>query len=188
MNMRLKQTSLAIIVGASLLSACTPNLHQVMPGQQAQASPPPPVAKPKPKPAPRPAPPPVAKPKKPAPVSRTLPLPKEESPKVEVLQHRQEEAISDEEQEPEVLEVKKDESRKKYDSSPAARALVKQADTEIGMGKLAAATATVERALRIEPENPDLWMKLSELHKRQGNDEQATSMADKAAYYQEQLN
>lgn len=181
MNMRLKQTSLAIIIGASLLSACTPNF-KILPGQ-AQASPRPPAAKPAPRPAT-----PVQKPKKPAAVSRTLPLPKEESPKVEVLQHRQDKSVSDETQEPEVLEVKDEETRKKYDSSPAARALVKQADTEIGMGKLAAATSTIERALRIEPENPDLWMKLSELHKRQGNDEQAASMADKAAYYQEQLN
>ena len=112
-----------------------------------------------------------------------------EPPKVEVLQYRQDKAVSDEAQEPEVLDVQQEAVRKKkYDSSPAARALIKQADTEIGMGKLATATATIERALRIEPENPDLWMKLSELHKRQGNNEQAASMADKAVYYQEQLN
>ncbi len=183
MKMRIKQTSLMIIIGASLLSACTPNL-QILP-DRVQASPPPPPAKPV---APRPATP-VQKPKKPAAVSRTLPLPKEEPPKVEVLQYRQDKAVSDEAQEPEVLDVQQEAVRKKkYDSSPAARALIKQADTEIGMGKLATATATIERALRIEPENPDLWMKLSELHKRQGNNEQAASMADKAVYYQEQLN
>lgn len=169
------------ILGASLLSACTPN-PSVFSDSVQQASRPPARPPEQAKPA--------QVPKKPAAVSRTLPLPKESSPKVEVLQHRQdekipEEGIADDVQEPEVLEVKSD---KKYDSSPAARALIKQADTEIGQGKLAVATSTIERALRIEPDNPDLWMKLSELHKRQGNDEQAASMAAKAEYYQEQLN
>lgn len=171
MVMKVKITWIAIILGASAMTACAP-VSQVLPSQ-AQAARPPVTAKPAPAP------------QAPAPVSRTLPLPKEPAPKVEVLQHRQDQGIADDAQEPEVLEVDK---VKKYDSSPAARALVKQADTEIGQGKLAAATATIERALRIEPENPDLWLKLSELHKRQGDDEQASSMATKAEYYQEQLN
>jgi len=79
-------------------------------------------------------------------------------------------------------------SPKKYDSSPAARALLKQANAEATAGKLADASATIERALRIEPENPDLWLKLSNLNKRQGNAQQAASMASKAQYYQELLN
>lgn len=77
---------------------------------------------------------------------------------------------------------------KKYDSSPAARALLKQANAEATDGKLADAAATIERALRIEPDNPDLWLKLSDLNKRQGNAQQAASMASKAQYYQELLN
>lgn len=76
---------------------------------------------------------------------------------------------------------------KQYVSSPAAQALVKQASTEAARNDLAAAVATLERALRIEPENPDLWLKLGGLYQQQGNTQQAAAMAAKAQYYQEML-
>ena len=62
-----------------------------------------------------------------------------------------------------------------------------QAQTEVGQGNVSGAVATIERALRIEPENPELWLTLSELNKQQGNAQQAASMAAKAQYYQESL-
>jgi Flp pilus assembly protein TadD len=72
-------------------------------------------------------------------------------------------------------------------SSSAVRSLRQQAQTETGQGNVADAVATIERALRIEPENPDLWLVLSDLYKQQGNVQQAASMAAKAQYYQELL-
>jgi len=72
-----------------------------------------------------------------------------------------------------------------YHTSAAVKSLIKQADTEASQGKAASAVATVERALRIEADNPDLWMKLSDLYERQGNHQQAVSMSEKAAYYRD---
>ena len=77
---------------------------------------------------------------------------------------------------------------KKFNASPATLLLLKQANAEAASGKLADASSTIERALRIEPNNPDLWQKLSELNKLQGNTQQAASMAAKAQYYQELTN
>lgn len=77
---------------------------------------------------------------------------------------------------------------KTYKSSPAVQALVKQADAEITKGNFDGAAATIERALRIESDNPDLWLKLSVINERQGRHEQAASMANKAKFYREQLN
>jgi len=42
------------------------------------------------------------------------------------------------------------------------------------------ATATVERALRIEPDNPLLWIELGRIRQSEGNAAQADSMARKA--------
>lgn len=181
MKMKLNNYStwLVALAGSSLLSACTPNPNVLPERVQAGRPAAPATTYVQTRPAA-----PVVPVQKPAPVSRTLPLPKEPAPVVEVLQHRQGDSPVQQQGEPEVLEVK---SSARYDASPAVRALIKQADTEIDQGKLATATATVERALRIESDNPDLWLKLSELHKRQGNDQQAASMASKAEYYQSQL-
>lgn len=64
-------------------------------------------------------------------------------------------------------------------SAPSA-ALVKQARTQTGKGDFGAATATVERALRIEPNNPLLWIELGQVHLAEGNAPQAESMGRKA--------
>lgn len=76
---------------------------------------------------------------------------------------------------------------KSYNSSPAVQALVKQADSDIASGKLDSAADTLERALRIESDNPTLWSKLSKINAMQGHTEQAASMASKAQAYQELL-
>jgi Flp pilus assembly protein TadD len=64
--------------------------------------------------------------------------------------------------------------------SSASAALVKQAHAQSGKGDFGAATATVERALRIEPNNPLLWIELGQVHLAEGNTSQAESMGRKA--------
>lgn len=62
----------------------------------------------------------------------------------------------------------------------AATALVAQAHNQSGAGEYAAAGATLERALRIEPDNPLLWIELGRLQMGEGNAGQADSMGRKA--------
>jgi tetratricopeptide (TPR) repeat protein len=63
---------------------------------------------------------------------------------------------------------------------PAANALVTQARTQAGGGEYAAAGATLERALRIEPDNPLLWVELGRVQMGEGNAGQADAMGRKA--------
>ncbi|MDQ5768846.1 tetratricopeptide repeat protein [Thiothrix subterranea] len=77
---------------------------------------------------------------------------------------------------------------KAYPSSPAVKALMKTADAEAVAGNFDKAADTLERALRIESDNPDIWLKLAKINERQGNREQAANMLSKAKTYQEQLN
>lgn len=77
---------------------------------------------------------------------------------------------------------------KPYQTSEPVKILLGQADKQAANGKSGMAEATIERALRIEPDNPGLWMKLSDLKRQQGDSAQAKAMAEKAAYYQESLN
>ncbi len=67
-----------------------------------------------------------------------------------------------------------------YSSSPAVAVLTKQANNQLTVGKAGRAAATLERALRIEPENPLLWLRLAEVNAQQGKKSQAASMARKA--------
>jgi predicted Zn-dependent protease len=62
----------------------------------------------------------------------------------------------------------------------AASALVAQAHTQAGSGEFAAAGATLERALRIEPGNPLLWIELGRVQMEEGNAAQADGMGRKA--------
>jgi tetratricopeptide (TPR) repeat protein len=70
--------------------------------------------------------------------------------------------------------------QKQFKLSSASTALVKQARAQTGKGDFGAATATVERALRIEPDNPLLWIELGQVHLAEGNAPQAESMGRKA--------
>lgn len=70
--------------------------------------------------------------------------------------------------------------QKQFRLSAASAALVKQAHTQTAKGDFAAATATVERALRIEPDNPLLWIELGQVHLAQGDPSQAEAMGRKA--------
>ena len=69
---------------------------------------------------------------------------------------------------------------KQFRLSAATTALVNQAHVQHKAGNSAVATATLERALRIEPSNPLLWLELARLNQDDGNAAQADSMARKA--------
>jgi len=64
--------------------------------------------------------------------------------------------------------------------SPASRALVSQAQAQRRKGDLPGATVSLERALRIEPNNPLLWIEMGRLRMDQRNYPQAESMGRKA--------
>ena len=59
--------------------------------------------------------------------------------------------------------------------SPPSRALVTQAQEQAQNGDVTAAAATVERALRIEPSNPLLWIELGKLRMREASAPDAVS-------------
>ncbi|HEX7373555.1 MAG TPA: hypothetical protein VF277_01160 [Steroidobacteraceae bacterium] len=63
---------------------------------------------------------------------------------------------------------------------PASKALVGQAQTQRKKGDLPGATVSLERALRIEPNNPLLWIEMGRLRMDQHNYPQAESMGRKA--------
>lgn len=69
-------------------------------------------------------------------------------------------------------------ARKTYGA--ATKALVTQAQSQLNAGNNALAAATIERALRIEPDNPLLWIELANIRHHEGNDAQAENVARKA--------
>lgn len=64
--------------------------------------------------------------------------------------------------------------------SAAATALLAQSRAQRDRGDLYAAQATVERALQIAPDDPQLWVELGELRRDQGDAAAAAEMARKA--------
>jgi tetratricopeptide (TPR) repeat protein len=62
----------------------------------------------------------------------------------------------------------------------AATALVAQAHRQAAGGDPQLAISTLERALRIEPDNPLLWIELGDVHEAAGHFEQAGGMGHKA--------
>ncbi|HXY75368.1 MAG TPA: tetratricopeptide repeat protein [Steroidobacteraceae bacterium] len=67
-----------------------------------------------------------------------------------------------------------------FQLGPAASALVAQSHTQAKGGDTAQAGATLERALRIEPDNPLLWIELGRLQLQENNAAQADAMGRKA--------
>lgn len=59
----------------------------------------------------------------------------------------------------------------------AIAGLMESARAEAASGNLAAAAASLERALRIEPRNPRLWHELARVRLKQGQYAQAESVA-----------
>jgi Tfp pilus assembly protein PilF len=62
----------------------------------------------------------------------------------------------------------------------AAGALVAQAHSQAGSGDPGQAAATLERALRIEPDNPLVWIELGRVRLSENNPAQADAMGRKA--------
>jgi tetratricopeptide (TPR) repeat protein len=62
----------------------------------------------------------------------------------------------------------------------ASRALVGQAQTQVATKNYAVAASSIERALRIEPDNPLLWIELGKVRLAEGNYVQAENMGRKA--------
>jgi predicted Zn-dependent protease len=58
--------------------------------------------------------------------------------------------------------------------------LVQQAHNQMHAGAFVPAAATIERALRIEPENPLLWIELGQIRLSENNAAQADNMGRKA--------
>jgi cytochrome c-type biogenesis protein CcmH/NrfG len=69
---------------------------------------------------------------------------------------------------------------KEFRLGPASAALVKQSRAQSVKGEYPAAIATLERALRIEPDNPLVWLELGQVHLASRNAPQAESMGRKA--------
>ncbi len=64
--------------------------------------------------------------------------------------------------------------------SPASQTLVNQAQAQRKKGDLPGATVSLDRALRIEPNNPLLWIEMGRLRMDQRNYPQAENMGRKA--------
>jgi predicted Zn-dependent protease len=62
----------------------------------------------------------------------------------------------------------------------ASRALVSQAQAQVTAKNYAIAASSIERAIRIEPGNPLLWIELAKVRQAEGNYVQAEHMARKA--------
>ncbi len=69
---------------------------------------------------------------------------------------------------------------KQFRLSAASGALVAQAHTQAAGGDFGQAAATLERALRIEPDNPLLWTELGRARLGENNPAQADAMGRKA--------
>jgi cytochrome c-type biogenesis protein CcmH/NrfG len=73
-----------------------------------------------------------------------------------------------------------DENRAGAAAPSASSELLAQSRADRAAGRYAAAAVSVERALRIDPNNPALWLELGEIQLAGGNDQQAEMMARKA--------
>ena len=62
----------------------------------------------------------------------------------------------------------------------ASRALVSQAQTQLATKNYPVAASSIERALRIEPDNPLLWIELGKVRMAEGNYVQAENTGRKA--------
>lgn len=62
----------------------------------------------------------------------------------------------------------------------AAKSLVAQAQSQLAARNYPVASASIERALRIEPENPLLWLELAKVRQAEGNYSQAENLARRA--------
>lgn len=80
-----------------------------------------------------------------------------------------------------IPENKEQSSRK--ESSPAVKSLMIRARADMAIGNEQSAISKLERALRIESDNPDLWYLLARAHQSSSDHQQAITMAKKAINY-----
>jgi hypothetical protein len=71
-------------------------------------------------------------------------------------------------------------STRQFHLGAAATALVAQAHRQAAGGDPQLAISSIERALRIEPDNPLLWIELGEIHESAGHFDQAAGIGHKA--------
>lgn len=69
---------------------------------------------------------------------------------------------------------------RQYHLSSASSALVAQSRTQASGGNYVAANATLERAQRIEPNNPLVWIEIGQVQLQGGNSVQAANTGKKA--------
>jgi cytochrome c-type biogenesis protein CcmH/NrfG len=69
---------------------------------------------------------------------------------------------------------------KEFHLGPAAQSLVNQAHAQASRGELPAASTTLDRAIRIEPQNPLVWLEVARLRLSESDPRQAESCARKA--------
>lgn len=69
---------------------------------------------------------------------------------------------------------------REYQLGSATRSLVSQARTQAAAGNFSVAAGSIERALRIEPNNPLLWIELGRVRQAEGNYAQAENLGRKA--------
>jgi predicted small lipoprotein YifL len=69
---------------------------------------------------------------------------------------------------------------KEFRFGPATQSLVNQAHAQAARGELPAASTTLDRAIRIEPQNPLVWIELARLRLSESDPRQAESCARKA--------
>jgi hypothetical protein len=65
-------------------------------------------------------------------------------------------------------------------ASPASQALLNESRTHSAAGRYPQAAAAIERAIRIEPRQPVLWLELGNIRLKEGNFAQAESLGRKA--------
>jgi len=58
--------------------------------------------------------------------------------------------------------------------------LLQQSRAQRAAGSLPTAKASLERALRLDPNNPEIWLEIGEIELQTGNAAQAATMARKA--------
>src|SRR5262245_38886833 len=69
--------------------------------------------------------------------------------------------------------------QKSYELGAASRSLVEQAHAQAASGNYPVAASSIERALRIEPNNPLLWIELGQVRQAEGNYVQAENLGRK---------
>jgi tetratricopeptide (TPR) repeat protein len=69
---------------------------------------------------------------------------------------------------------------REYQLGSASRSLVNQAHAQMEGGNFVGAAGSIERALRIEPNNPLLWIELGRVRQAEGNYAQAENLGRKA--------